>query len=597
MSALQDVAQQLRAEVGNEEVGVPPATGFRLTQWFRDLPLARKLGAVFGAFLGLIAIMALLLGFGLNELYGRYTVYTGVQQGVAASADLRSTTGEFRYNAVRFIFAREEVALERQRTAYDKAGARVAEIENVVEEYIPTAQPGLTDLKAALEAYEAKFDQLVANIAREGASQRSSDLAFELSALGDALYGEAEGFETSLIDQAGAIGSDSLAYLTRLAVLLMVAGLFATLILVVGVRSLSKDFATKVSEISDGMTKLAQGDRHFEIDGIERKDEIGDMLRSIALFKRGTIKLEQWSKERAERANAELEEKKRAEAEKSRMLGTLAADFEATVGDVVSGVAAASSQLKVTAGTMAGAAEDTTRQTTEVVRSMTEANSGANAAAAASDEFAVSIGEISRQAASSAELAREASSTAERADATISTLSVSANEIGQIVDLIQSIAQRTNLLALNASIEAARGGEAGRGFAVVASEVKELANQTSQATEKVSDKIRAIQESTGASVEALQLISHQVGELETTAISIASAVDQQSVAGQDLARSIDLAARATNSVSTHIEDVRELSLSTGAAASQVLSSSTELEHQAEELREQVNSFLAKVRAS
>ena len=207
----------------------------------------------------------------------------------------------------------------------------------------------------------------------------------------------------------------------------------------------------------------------------------------------------------------------------------------------------------------------------------------------------MSIGEISRQAASSAELARKASQTTGEADQTISALSASAEQVGQIVELIQTIAQRTNLLALNASIEAARGGEAGRGFAVVASEVKELAAQTSRATEEVAEQIRSIQLSTSNSVKALRTVGDQVKELETTAISIATAVDQQSVAGQDLARSIDRAARSTDEVSGHVDQVRETALANGVAASQLLNSATELEGQAGTLRSQVDFFLEAVR--
>jgi len=285
-----------------------------------------------------------------------------------------------------------------------------------------------------------------------------------------------------------------------------------------------------------------------------------------------------------------------ARLERERVLRDIASQFERTVGDVVTGVVAASSQLQSTATLMATTAEDTSQRTGSVAVSMEEAKLGATAAAAASDEFAMSIGEISRQAASSAELAREASLSARKADSTISALSSSAQEIGQIVGLIQTIAQRTNLLALNASIEAARGGEAGRGFAVVASEVKELANQTSRATDQVVEQINAMQSNTGASVSALRAIASQIEQLETTAVSIASAVDQQSVAGHDLARSIDLAARGTEKVAGHVDDLRDMALSTGAAASQVLSSATSLESQASHLRQQVQAFLARVRA-
>ncbi|NQX93715.1 MAG: methyl-accepting chemotaxis protein [Erythrobacter sp.] len=382
---------------------------------------------------------------------------------------------------------------------------------------------------------------------------------------------------------------------------------FALIGLIIGVTLVARRYfdlhvGQAITDMTAEMRKLASGDSDVALSGKHRRDELGDMARAMSIFHRAGKRLEKLARERAAKAKAELEEQSRLQVqqeqvrlEREQVLRDVADQFERTVGEVVSGVAEASTQLQTTSEMMAQTAEESSRRAGEVSASMSDANSGATAAAAASDEFAMSIGEISRQAASSAELARKATVSAEEADTTISALSDSAEMVGQVVELIQTIAQRTNLLALNASIEAARGGEAGRGFAVVASEVKELAMQTSRATEQVAQQIRDMQDTTGASVSALRSIASQIQELETTAVSIASAVDQQSVAGQDLARSIDMAARGTEDVTGHIADVRDLSLSTGSAASQVLSSATNLEEQAVVLRSQVDEFLTKVR--
>ena len=378
------------------------------------------------------------------------------------------------------------------------------------------------------------------------------------------------------------------------------AGTLLTLLLFHSIRT---DIVRVARQQLDCLQRIAKGDHNIVVPHRGRNDEYGELGEVIEDIRLATIQFQRMAKEREKRASRELEEQTRlqlqqeeAREERERTLRALADRFENTVGEVVGTVASASSQLQSTATSMAASAQQASDRTADVATSMEEANAGATAAATASDEFAMSIGEISRQAASSAELARKATLSAGEADATISALAESAEQIGQVVELIQTIAQRTNLLALNASIEAARGGEAGRGFAVVASEVKELAMQTSRATEQVAGQIRAMQDTTGNSVKALRSIASEVAQLESTAVSIASAVDQQSVAGNDLARSIDLAARGTEQVSGHIKEVRELSISTGSAASQVLSSATALELQASTLREQVNGFLASVRA-
>jgi methyl-accepting chemotaxis protein len=536
--------------------------------------IAQKMRWLFGASTLLTLTLACIAVAGLSWIGERANQAAVISQGMRDLGQIDRTVYDAQITYGFYLKDGQSATLESARTTLDTAAQATQELRAAVAEegYMPATE--IDGLAAAI----AELDRTMVRIDQAGAMAEDSYAANV--AVSDLNNRVMEQFGDVTADMEGS----GLWLMNLLFGVVFLIGLGAVVNALVGRRLVSDQFVKPVEGVSAAMLELANGNREVDVPFMDRADEIGDMARALEVIKSAAQKFDQMRHEREE-----------SRGERDRVLRELAEKFERSVSEVVGGVAAATSQLQATATEMAEAADRATHQTGEVSNSIGEASAGVTAAAAASDEFAMSIGEISRQASTSAELARKATNAAANADTTISALTESAAQVGQVVEMISSIAQRTNLLALNASIEAARGGEAGRGFAVVASEVKELATQTGKFTEEVAEQIRSMQDKTTESVNALQAIMKQIRELEETSISIAAAVDQQSIAGQDLARSIDLAARSTEEVSGSVSKVQQTSQTTGVAASQVLSSSTELEQQAAVLKAQVEGFLSSIR--
>jgi methyl-accepting chemotaxis protein len=370
--------------------------------------------------------------------------------------------------------------------------------------------------------------------------------------------------------------------------------LIAVLIVAVIIGILGTLFARTISKpvdtIAVRMRDLSQGDLEVEIPDLDRQDEIGRMARAIEVFKEHAIEVREME------AKQEAAERQ-AEEEKKAFLRQMAGDFEASVGGVVDSIATAAAEMNSTAQSMSAISQETSTQATTVATAAEEASSNVQTVAIATDQLTGSINDISHQVAQSAEVAKGAVSQAEASHNTVQGLIASAQEIGDVISLITDIAEQTNLLALNATIEAARAGEAGKGFAVVASEVKNLANQTAKATEEISNHVEDIRSSTQHAADSIEEVGATITKIDEIATSIAGAVKEQTAATQEIARNIEQAAGGTREVSTSIMSVTQAAAEAGTASNQVLTTAEGLGRNSGTLKAEVKKFLNQVRTS
>jgi methyl-accepting chemotaxis protein len=360
----------------------------------------------------------------------------------------------------------------------------------------------------------------------------------------------------------------------------------------VGITSflIGRSISGALSAMVKAMTRLAAGDSTIVVPSLGRRDEIGEMGTAVQVFKDNLIET---ARLRAEQAEAEQRQVKQRKADMEK----LADRFESAIGEIIETVSSASTELEASAGTLTKTAENAQKLSTMVAAASEEASTNVQSAASSSEEMASSVNEISRQVQESSRIAGEAVEQARRTHDRVNELSSAANRIGDVVELIDSVAGQTNLLALNATIEAARAGEAGRGFAVVASEVKALAEQTAKATEEIRKQIGGIQSATKDSVSAIEEIGVTIARISEISATIATAVEEQGAATQEVARNVQHAAQGTQQVASNITDVQRGASETGSASSQVLASAQSLSLESNRLKLEVGKFMDTVRAA
>lgn len=545
------------------------------------------------AFLALAAVFTIFIGV---ETLGRYAAMTEEMQStlrrVQLAERLNGTVNAVVMEARGLYFSRSSAETELfTRNIVDD----LADMREILELWRPMVGADETAAFAAMaEQVEhfIRFRRETVRLAREVGTQAAAEHGNNEAnrttrkALGESLK------QIAAINDVGVqIINGRLDKLQRHSVRQQLAGGLATIAagLAITLLIVHRRVLKPLRQLSNTMHRLASGEAVEVIAAASRPDEIGDMARSVVVFRDNALAREALEAEKGAVESASLQRQARRER--------LIADFNERIDSVLHAVRGSAAEMEQTARSLSGVATAATSQASEARGAALDASDNVRAIAAASEELSESIADISERIGQADGVVRTAARDAMQASGNVANLREAAGSIAKVVGLIRDIAAQTNLLALNATIEAARAGEAGRGFAVVAGEVKLLASRTAQATDEIADRITTFESETQAAVAAIETIASVMGNVAQHTVAIAGATAQQMAATSEIAGAAQATASGTASVARQMEGVTATSQTAMQSANQALSTAENLAREAEGLRIAVGTFFADMQAA
>jgi methyl-accepting chemotaxis protein len=355
----------------------------------------------------------------------------------------------------------------------------------------------------------------------------------------------------------------------------------------IGWLYVDKNLIRRLMVLVSTMETIASGDLSPRINrnGNDEISKMGYALAELRSVSREAVELK--AKQEAKREKTALEKKDSALA--------LANQFDSSVGQSITVLSTSASDMRSQATEMFDVANKSIEEVQVINNASETMSKDISTVASATEELSSSVSQISHLVEKSQQIATQAVDRAQAMNGSVTRLSDGSKKIEQVIGLINVIAEQTNLLALNATIEAARAGEAGKGFAVVASEVKNLSNQTSSAVDNIVALISEIQKEVNGAVTAASDIDNVINQIDEISSGIASAVDEQASATREISQTVTLSSDNCNEIAQRVQDVSTALTQANQLMRLVLEGATQVDQESSHLSEKVNDFLDNIR--